>query len=94
MLRKIQIFQKNVAQSTGNYVAQNTDFYENCSSKYNKKYLHLYCANYNLAKKMLRKVQILKTDFPQITVFSRFFFAFYSFRKIQKQINSFTQNTA
>ena len=37
MLRRIQIFSKNIVRSTGNYVVQNTDFYENCSPKYSKK---------------------------------------------------------
>ena len=51
MLRKIQLFQKIVAQNTGNYVPQNTDFYENCSAKYSKKLLRLHFANYKCCAK-------------------------------------------
>ena len=51
MLRKIQIFPKNVVQNTGNFVAQNTDFSKNCSAKYSKKLLRLCCANYKCCAK-------------------------------------------
>ena len=53
MLRKIQFFQNIVAQNTGTFVAQNTDFSRNCCAKYRTGY----CANYNLATKMLCKIQ-------------------------------------
>ena len=79
MLHKIQFFQNTVAQNTGTFVAQNTDFSRNCCAKYRIGY----CANYNLAKKMFRKIQKLKTDIPQITGFSKKVCAFYSFCEIQ-----------
>ena len=56
MLRKIQIFQKDAAQNTGNFVAQNTDFSENCSAKYSKKLLCLCCANYKRCAKYNKPV--------------------------------------
>ena len=34
MLRKIQFFRNIVAQNTGTFVAQNTDFSRNCCAKY------------------------------------------------------------
>ena len=51
MLRKIQIFPKNAAQNTGDFVAQNTDLYQNCFAKYRKELLRLLCAFYRCCAK-------------------------------------------
>ena len=51
MLRKIQIFPINAAQNTGDFVAQNTDLYQNCFAKYRKELLRLLCAFYRCCAK-------------------------------------------
>ena len=54
----------------------------------------IFFANYNKKWKMLRKLQFLKTRNSQITILSGFCCVFYSFRKIQKNSDTFAQNTA